>query len=204
MAMVSTWMDDIRSEPQTYRYTFDWHWVSIPDGETYESSEKNPRGDVVWAIEMITGALKSDTLSRDAEQMYLKFLVHLVGDIHQPLHVGNGLDKGGNDVKVKWFGKSSNLHRVWDTDMIDGTNLSYTELAESLSPLFNKTTVKQWKNSNARDWAAESMHYREQVYDYPEDKKLGYHYSYKNMDTVRLRLAQAGIRLAALLNEIYG
>jgi hypothetical protein len=86
--------------------------------------------------------------------------------------------------------------------MIDGTELSYTELAESL----DKPTpeqIKSWQGSTVLDWANESMSYRTQIYEIG-DSKLGYEYSYKNMNTVRLRLLQGGVRLAGILNEIYG
>ncbi len=114
-------------------YTADWHWVTIQDNQTYVQSLKNPNGDVVATIERIIADLKAKKLSGKAEQEAVKMLIHLIGDIHQPLHVGGGNDRGGNDIKVTWFRNDSNLHRVWDSDMIDDTKLSYTELAESLS-----------------------------------------------------------------------
>jgi hypothetical protein len=201
LAMSSTWMDEIRSD-STYDYMEDWHWVTIPDGQTYEQSVKNKNGDVIEAIERIIKELKSRKLSAREEAERLKALVHLIGDIHQPLHVGRGNDRGGNNVKVMWFRVDSNLHRVWDADMIDDTKLSYTELAESL----DVPTVKQlndWKKSTVRDWAKESQELRSKVYDYDREK-LGYEYSYKNFHIVRARLLQAGVRLAMILNEIYG
>lgn len=201
LAMASTWMDEVRSD-STYDYMADWHWVTIQDGQTYEQSEKNPNGDVIQAIERVIESLKSKKLSAKEETEYLKILVHLVGDIHQPLHVGGGNDRGGNDIKVTWFRTDSNLHRVWDSDMIDDTHLSYTELGESLDkPSAEKLKVLQ--KSTVRDWATESMSYRNRVYDYGNGK-LGYPYAYRNFDVVRERLLQAGVRLAGILNEIYG
>ncbi|MCS6974719.1 MAG: S1/P1 nuclease [Cyclobacteriaceae bacterium] len=201
LAMVSTWMDEVRSD-SAYNYMTDWHWVTIPDGQTYEQAEKNPKGDVIMTIERIITELKSKKLSPREEAERIKVLVHLVGDIHQPLHVGRGDDRGGNDIRVTWFRTDSNLHRVWDSDMIDDTRLSYTELAESLlAP--TDSLLKVWQRSNVRDWAYESMNYRKQVYDIG-NKRLGYEYTYKYFYIVRERLLQAGIRLAGLLNEIYG
>lgn len=200
ISMVSTWMDEIRSD-STYNYTADWHWVTIPDGMTYEQTEKNPNGDIIMTLERLIAELKTKTLPAKQEAEYLKMLIHLVGDIHQPLHVGRP-DRGGNDVKVNWFRTESNLHRVWDTDMIDGTKLSYTELAESLDQP-TPTQVQGWQRTSVRDWAMESIGYRPQVYDYGNGR-LGYQYSYKYFGIVRERLLQAGIRLAGVLNEIYG
>jgi hypothetical protein len=201
LAMASTWMDEIRSD-STYDYTADWHWVTIQDGQTYEQSVKNPKGDVIQTIERIITELKSKKLNAKEEAEHIKMLIHLIGDIHQPLHVGGGNDRGGNDVKIMWFRTDSNLHRVWDSEMIDDTKLSYTELAESLDVL-DESHQQSWQKSSARDWAYESMGYRKQVYAYGNGK-LGYQYAYKNFHIVRQRLLQAGVRLAGVLNEIYG
>lgn len=200
LAMASTWMDDIKSD-SLYDMYEDWHWVTIEDNETYDQTKKNPKGDIIYALERIIAELKSKNLSPKEEAERLKMLIHLIGDIHQPLHVGRA-DRGGNDVKLTWFGGNSNLHRVWDSDMIDGTRLSYTELAESLyKPAADE--VAKWQGTTVRDWAKESISYHKQVYDYG-DGKLGYQYNYKYFSIVRDRLAQAGVRLAGVLNEIYG
>jgi hypothetical protein len=200
LAMASTWMDDVRSD-SSYDMYEDWHWVTIEDNETYTQSKKNPKGAVIYALERIIAELKSKKLSPKEEAERLKMLIHLVGDIHQPLHVGRS-DRGGNNVKVTWFGSNSNLHSVWDSGMIDGTRLSYTELAESLyEPASDE--VKKLQSASVLDWANESISYRKQVYDIGEGK-LSYEYQYKYFNIVRNRLAQAGVRLAGILNEIYG
>lgn len=201
LAMASTWMDEIRSDT-SWNFTSDWHWVTIQDGQSYDQSGKNPNGDLIQTIEKVIAALKSKTLGAKEELEQLKMLIHLIGDIHQPLHVGGGTDRGGNDVKVSWFRTDSNLHRVWDSDMIDDTRLSFTELAESLEKP-DAVKITAWQKSNIRDWANESMTYRRQVYNIG-DGKLGYEYSYNNFHIVRMRLLQAGIRIAGVLNEIYG
>lgn len=200
LGMASTWMDEIRSD-STYDYMSDWHWVTIQDGQPYDQSEKNPNGDVIQTLERIITALKSKKLSAKEETEYVKLLIHLVGDIHQPLHVGGGNDRGGNDIKVMWFRTDSNLHRVWDSDMIDDTHLSFTELGESLEKP-DAVKVTAWQKTSVRDWATESMDYRKPVYTYGNGK-LGYRYAYDNFHIVRLRLLQAGVRLAGVLNEIY-
>jgi hypothetical protein len=201
LAMVSTWMDEIRSD-STYNYTTDWHWTTIPDGGLYEDVESNLDGKVVMMIEKFTQELKAGKLTPKQEQEYLKMLIHMVGDMHQPLHVGKPGDRGGNDVKVKWFRSESNLHRVWDSEMIDDTKLSYTELAQSLGTP-DKETIKKWQSTGVRDWAMESVSYRPQVYDIG-NSNLGYQYSYKYFSIAKTRMLQAGVRLAGLLNQIYG
>jgi hypothetical protein len=201
LAMVSTWMDDIKSD-QAYNHTHDWHWVTIPDGMTYEQTEKNPNGDIIQTLERLVAELKQGGLDAKTKAEHVKMIVHLIGDIHQPLHVGKEGDKGGNDVRVTWFRNNSNLHRVWDSDIINNTQLSYTELAESLGRP-DKTTVANWQKASVRDWAYESISYRERVYAYG-DGNLGYEYAYKNYDLVKQRILQAGIRMAAVFNDLFG
>lgn len=201
LAMVSTWMDEIRSD-STYDYAITWHYTTIPDGKKYEDVASKPDGLVVAMIEKFIADLKGKKLSRKQEVETLKMLVHLVGDIHQPLHVGRPGDRGGNDVKVKWFRAESNLHRVWDSEMIDDTRLSYTELALSFGKP-DKATLKKWQSASVRDWAHESTTYRPQVYD-TGNGNLGYPYSYKYYAIAKQRMLQAGVRLAGVLNAIYG
>jgi hypothetical protein len=201
LSMASTWMDEIRSD-STYDYTSDWHWVTINTGETYSASVKNSKGDVIMTLERLISELKSKRLSVEKEREHLKMLIHLIGDIHQPLHVGCCDDRGGNQVKVTWHGGNSNLHTVWDTKMIESTDLSYTELAASLNKP-SAAEIKKLQSSSILDWANESIALRKQVYTIG-DGKLGYEYAYQNLNTVRKRLLEAGIRLAGVLNQIYG
>jgi len=201
LAMVSTWMDEIRSD-STYNHTADWHWVTVETGKTYDESPKNPNGDVIMTLERLITELKSHKLDKKKEAEALKMLVHLVGDIHQPLHVGCCDDQGGNKTKVKWFRNDSNLHRVWDSEMIDDTKLSYTELAMSLGKP-DKVTVAQWQKASVRDWANESMSYRKEVYDI-KDGNLSYKYGYLHFQSAKDRMLKAGVRLAGILNQIYG
>ncbi len=201
MAIDATWMDDIKSD---HRYDFmrDWHWVTIPDGSTYDQAEKNPKGDAVEAIGRMIVALKSDTLTAERQAICLKVLIHLIGDLHQPLHVGRGDDKGGNDFQVRWFKQGSNLHRVWDSGMIDHSQLSYTELATSLDHA-TALQVKQWSAGNAADWAQENLAFRAAIYPEKAGAELGYEYVYANWPTVETQLLKAGIRLAGVLNAVF-
>ncbi len=202
LAEVSDWMDEIKSD-DAYDHTHDWHWVTIPDDTPYAATQLNPSGDILGKIKEISVALKSGGLEHAQEVEYLKYLIHLVGDIHQPLHVGYGEDAGGNKFQVKWFGRSTNLHKVWDSEMIDGKKISFTELVDFIDNP-DRSTVEKWQAASVEDWANESIALRPQVYNLPEKKNLGYEYLYLNFETVKLRISQAGIRLAGLLNEIYG
>lgn len=202
IAIASTWMDKIRSDPD-YDHTHDWHWVTIPDGMTYEETEKNPNGDIINALRTFIQELKSGTLSAEEEKEKLKMVIHLVGDIHQPLHVGTGEDRGGNQTEVEWFNEPSNLHRVWDSEMIDDTKLSYTEFSDAINHPTDEQIAK-WQNSGVLDWAYEAMELRKQVYNLPDDHQLSYRYQYENRDLLDRQLLKGGVRLAGVLNKIYG
>lgn len=202
MARATVWMDDIRSD-SSYNYTSTWHWATIEEGKTYEETVQDEGGDIIWALETLIAELKEGGLSETEEREKLKIVMHMIGDIHQPLHVGTGEDRGGNDVRVQWMGDNSNLHRVWDSDVINSFQMSYTELAKEL----NTATADQivaWQKATVRDWAYESVSYRENVYDLPASMRLGYEYRYVNKDIIYKRLLQAGVRMAGVLNEIYG
>jgi hypothetical protein len=201
LADVANWMDFIKSEP-AYDFMGAWHYCTIPDGMTYAQAGVPEEKDILWAIDKFSKDLKSDTASLETKQIALKSIVHLIGDLHQPLHVGNGEDRGGNDVKVTYFYQSSNLHRVWDSGIIDGQNLSYTEWVEKINHP-SKDEIALWQKTNVLDWANESKAMRESVYEIGEKKNLSYRYNYDHIDQVELRLLQAGVRLAGVLNEIY-
>lgn len=199
--LATVWMDDIRSDP-SYNFTNTWHWATIPDGMTYEEVVQEADGDIIWALETLIAELKQGGLSKDEERDKLRMVMHMIGDIHQPLHVGTGEDRGGNDVRLQWMGQNSNLHRVWDTDIIQSLELSYTELSREI----NRATpgqIQKWQQASVREWAYESMSYRERVYDLPDNMRLSYPYRFYNVDIVYQRLLQAGIRMAGILNEIY-
>jgi hypothetical protein len=202
MARATVWMDDIRSDSR-YDHTRTWHWATIPDGMTYEEAEQEEGGDIIWALETLIEKLKEGGLDEDEERDYLRMVMHMVGDIHQPLHVGTGEDRGGNDVRVHWMGDSSNLHRVWDSDIINSFQMSFTELTRELNTA-TPEQIEEWQQATVRDWAYESVSYRDRIYDLPDDMRIGFQYRYDNKDIVFKRVLQAGIRMAGVLNEIYG
>ncbi|KAB2814252.1 S1/P1 nuclease [Phaeocystidibacter luteus] len=201
-AMVSTWMDFIKSDSE-WDHMRAWHYVTIPDSCSYEEIGAPEEGDAYTAINRIIREIQSGEFEGWTEAEALKSLIHLVGDVHQPLHVGNGEDRGGNDVKVKWFGKSSNLHRVWDTELIDGQQLSYTEYADWID-VASPDQISKWQADEIMVWLNESKAMRESVYDIDDPDRMGYRYNFDHIDEVNERLLQAGIRLAGILNELYG
>jgi len=203
LAFVSTFGDDIKSDSK-YREFGPMHYVNLPKGETEYSEEKaNPEGDLLMGIKKCVSVLKDKNSSRENKEFYLKMLVHFMGDLHQPLHTGRGEDRGGNDIQVRWFGDGSNLHRVWDSDMINSYDMSFSELAENTMSL-SEIQKKQITSGSVEDWMYESKALSEKVYDSAEvGEKLGYRYMYDWFPVVREQLQKGGLRLAAVLNEIY-
>lgn len=203
LAEVSNYMDFIKSDA-TYRHMSPWHYATIPDGKTYGEAGTPEEGDIIITIKRLMKELESKKFTDKDEAFALKCLVHLIGDIHQPLHVGNGEDRGGNDVKLDYFWQSSNLHRVWDSEMIEGQKYSYTEYVNWINHPTD-AQLAEWSSLTVLDWANESKELRDQCYEtMPDNKKLSYRYDYENIELLNQRLLQAGIRLANVLNKIYG
>ncbi len=203
LAFVSTYGDDIKSDP-AYRKYNPWHYVNLEPGETEYTKEKaNPDGDLVHAINSSIAVLKDKKANKEDKEFALKMLVHFVGDLHQPLHAGRGEDKGGNDIQVRWFGDGSNLHRVWDSEMINDFDMSYSELAYNTDVL-SKDKIREIQKGTILDWMYESKELANKVYDSVEvGEKLGYKYMYEWFPVAHDQIQKGGIRLAKVLNAIF-
>ncbi|SHM31433.1 S1/P1 Nuclease [Cyclobacterium lianum] len=203
LAMVSTWMDEVRSDP-AYNHLNTWHYLTVKAGQGYDPDIQESGGDAYGKTKMVIAALKEGNLSERQKSEYLRILVHLVGDLHQPLHVGTGEDRGGNDIRLSYFNESTNLHAVWDTRVIEGRNLSFTELAHHLNRRVNKPLIRKYQASTMDQWLDEAVELRPLIYDLPEDRKLSYAYGYRTFPVMEERLLAGGIRLAGILNDIFG
>ncbi len=203
LAFVSTYADQIKSDRKYDKY-YTWHFVNMPFDKTYEASEKNPRGDIIMGISKCVEILKDTNSSDQDKAFFLKMLVHLIGDLHQPLHIGRAEDKGGNDIQVRWFNEGTNLHRVWDENMIEEWNMSYIELANNVEDL-SKEQIKSIQKGSVLDWMRDTRKLTKPVYESAKvGEKLRYRYSYDHFPTVRKQLQKGGLRLAKLLNDIFG
>ena len=203
LAVASTWADEMRSNPEFDKYST-WHYVNFPIDKQYNEVE-HIGPNVVKMINTAIPILQSPTADKEIKKFWLKYLVHMVGDIHQPLHTGRAKDYGGSKIKVKFKGRkgaenNTNLHVLWDTDMIDDYKMSYTEYANKLQNQFKDTIVQQ---GNAEDWANESHKYVSKIYETKSGSYLSYDYVYENLPIVDERLYFAGIRLGNLLNNIF-
>lgn len=208
LAMASNWPDFIKSD-STKKYLDPWHYVNLSPGLSFDSVkhflETATQDNIYNKINLLVAELYNKNLSLEQKQFNLKFLIHLIGDLHQPLHVGRLEDRGGNSVKVKWFGASSNLHRVWDEGLIEFQQLSYTEYARAIN-ISSKEQRENLKTKTLAAWVFASYQVATGIYaDITEpDQKLNYAYNYKYLAVLNNQLLEGGIHLANLLNEIFG
>jgi hypothetical protein len=212
----ANWPDEMRSAPGQFwqKTSTPWHYVTL-NGILYDHAPSE--GDALEALAKFSKTLRDPNASLADRQMALRFIVHLVGDLHQPLHNGKCCDRGGNDVKVNWFGKPTNLHAVWDSQLVDEEQLSFTELAAKLERHISHDDVIKWWDINPRDWTSESAEIRDSLYPLPAKPKpgqklkkgekllpdLSYSYVYKFTPVMERRLSQGGVRLAAYLNALF-
>ena len=203
LAEAATWADEMRSAPGVFwqKTSSPWHYVTVTQGKNYVEVGAPEEGDAYTALERFTTSLRDPKASTAEKQLALRFIVHIIGDLHQPLHVGNGTDRGGNAVKLKFMWEDSNLHRVWDSGMLDQRRLSYTEWTARLSRKMTAEQVKAWMEPEPLVWMAESMQIRDRVY--PQGDEISWDYIYQHLPTATQRLQMAGVRIAAYLNKLF-
>jgi hypothetical protein len=207
IAMASNWADFVKSDTN-FRYLYNWHFVNFKPGLDYNDFKDVLKTDTSVnaynKMNFLIKELKKKDLSKDKKVMYLKLLIHIVGDLHQPLHASPEGTAGGNDIKLTWFSTPSNLHRVWDEQMIELQQLSYTEYVKAI----DHTTLTERKNLQKQpvsQWLYHSYSIAEQLHKEIKEKepKIGYRYDYDHVHIVNEQLLNGGVHLAGLLNEIF-
>ena len=207
IAITSNWADFIKSDPN-YKYLYNWHFVDFDKPYTYPDMmaflKQDTAVDAYTKMNFLIGELKKPGITKTNKLLYLRMLIHIVEDVHQPMHTAHADDKGGNDFKVQWFGKDSNLHSVWDSQLIDYQQLSYTEYAT----MINHTTATEratLQKDPISKWLFESNQLAEKLYtDIKPGDNLGYRYNFDHIATLNQQMVKAGVRLAGLLNQIFG
>ncbi len=232
LAQVSNWPDYIKAE-KGWDFAKSWHYMTIqPDLTVADVNAKNsakPKiDDVREGIELMVGILKGDEAARDKmtklmddnrvkplagslDATALAFLIHFIGDVHQPMHVGKNRDQGGNKIAVLFFGDRMNLHSVWDSGIVEHEKLSYTEFA-AFASIHTRARKAAWEKDGLETWINESVALRESLYNTLYDRtdretglpEFSWDYQHDFLPIVEDRLAAAGYRAAALLNEIFG
>lgn len=208
LADISDWADEIRKDGGSRaRSTRRWHFVNFGAGNCeYAPARDCPNGDCVVAAINREFERLADRRQLDAERAEaLKFLVHLVADVHQPLHASPIDDKGGQDFQVGWHGKGRNLHSVWDALIVDRAmqvqaldEAAYLRQLQAQPPLPPDPTRRS--DQPAVDWAQESCRVVRDEGIYPPAHVIGDDYLDAQRARAEGRLRLAGARLADMLN----
>ena len=200
----ANWLDNASYSDQ-YRYTKTWHYANVDEGFTYDTMVKNEKGDVVTAINELVAELKSGKLNAEQEDIRLRMLIHLVGDIHAPMHAGHLSDRGGNNIMVKFFDKEVKLHSLWDTPLVDAAHKwSYTEWEQQLNRYCSAGRKSELAKGTPNDWLNESHKIATEIYvATPAKGRVSYDYIAYYTPIIEQRLLAGGLRLAQILNELY-
>jgi hypothetical protein len=205
LAQASTWPDEMRSAPTDFwrHRAGHWHYVTVA-GDDYQLSDRPREGDAISALAAYSAVLRDPKRDKEEKRVALRFVVHIIGDLHQPLHAGAGgdhNDHGGNDVPVVFLGRPMPLHGVWDYGLIEHRGLSSAAYASALSASITPAQVSAWSASSPEQWVHESIALRKTIY--PQTHKLSEDYAQQHQAEVDERLEQAGVRIAAYLNAIF-
>lgn len=204
LVYVANWMDNA-SHTNEYAYTKTWHYVNVdPEEGSYANSKKDVAGDVVTAINSIVENLKSGELTLEEEQAQLMMLIHLVGDMHCPMHAGHKSDRGGNGTQVKYFGKQKKLHSVWDSEIVESAHRwSYSEWQLQVDRA-SKKEQKAIVQGTPNDWIEETVVLANDIYEESATQQnLSYDYVAIYAPVIEQQFLKGGLRLATLLEEIY-
>ena len=219
LASIASWADSVRKERDE---SYDWHFVDIPkdaagfseERDCFRPQDKHKNADtdhhncVVDRIEMFQKILGDEKASRADRLEALKWIVHFVGDLHQPLHAIDEA-RGGNEIKLSVFGSPKcgdydcNLHWAWDTLLLEHTGLSEDDYVARLNTLIAQKQMEDQAAGTPVDWANESHLQARQIMN-AKPASIDDAYFQANIELVNRKLALAGIRLATLLNNTLG
>jgi hypothetical protein len=195
----STWMDEQRGNSK-YDFMKEWHYLDLEKGQKYDSTNAKGNNVILQLQKAINNLMNRKKLTNEEINFNLKVLFHLMGDSHQPLHVGYGVDKGGNTIKVTFNGKSANLHHIWDSDIIEYKNITYNSIEGLLSKL-SKRRIKKITDGDIIKWFENTRKYLDSVYSYTD--VISEDYINKSASIIETQLLDAGVRLGSTLNIIF-
>lgn len=208
MAYWANWPDFIKSDKTgIWDHTHNWHFVNTPDSlgkdEFVEYIKSIPQANVYSEIPKLESIILDKKSTDEQKRIALLFLIHLIGDAHQPMHVSRADDLGGNRINVQWFYDKTNIHTVWDSKLVDNEKYNYTEYATILD-IMPKQTKENLKTGTLEDWLYESRLLADEIYSgVKPDDRIGYEYIYKYKDPMELQLQKAGLRLASVLDRLF-
>ena len=210
LADASTWADEHSRE---IRGSAAWHYVNVPiSASRYDARDHARRPCVVTKIAEFRAVLADRDAPRARRREALRFFVHLVQDLHQPLHVADHGDRGGNALQLR-YGRyeTTNLHQVWDSGLFRWRYRQHAEatLVRDVTALADRPESRNWTRGRVEDWANESLELGRRAYRVPgtdrslrQGDEIGPDYVDANFPRAVERVAQSGVRLAAMLNEI--
>lgn len=203
MVYWANWLDNASHTPE-YSYTSTWHYKNTNDGVSYDDMARHPKGDIELAAIEQTEKLKSGDLTPEESALALKILIHLLGDMHQPMHMGRQTDLGGNKIKVNYFGRDNNLHSVWDNQVVksahDWTYTEWQQQVDRATPVEQEAIIA----GSISDWCRETYRLSRDVYKAsPSGEKMSYDYVAKFTPVIETQFLRGGLRLAHLLNQIF-
>jgi hypothetical protein len=194
----ANWMDDSRGNSY-YEYMRTWHYLDIDKG--YQYTPSSGRNILTVLHSAIVELRQYKTIKRRYVKRDLLLIFHLIGDLHQPLHTGYSIDKGGNTIQVNSQYVSGNLHSVWDTQIIEYKNIKLDTCLEFYKTL-DSTAVAESTKINELKWMYESRSYLDTVYSF-KDNFLDKNYIDNNAAVIKRQLVMAGLRLAAVLRDAF-
>ncbi|AMR32372.1 hypothetical protein A0256_13545 [Mucilaginibacter sp. PAMC 26640] len=201
MADVATWADENKNPK-----TAPWHYTNLPLGLSHDAFVKavsESDNNVYTAILKTEAQLKDKSLSSEQRYEALKYLIHLVGDAHQPMHVSRKEDKGGNTIQIRFDKKGTNLHSLWDSRLIDHEGLSDADIAKNYD-VATGTQIRQWQSDSPMEWLWESYQISGELYATTKPgQQIDESYYQKYLPVIHTRVDQAGIRLAGELNKLF-
>ncbi len=196
----ANWMDEQRGNSY-YNFMRTWHYVDIDKGQKYvPSAERNALSVLNSAIIELRNAKETGMSKKDIKNRIL-LIFHLVGDLHQPLHTGYTIDKGGNTIMVNSPFVSGNLHSIWDTQILEYKRINL-DTCMNLYTSMPGDEIAEIKKINVLKWMYQSRSNLESVYSF-ENNFLDKNYIDKNIIIIKKQLVVAGIRLASILQEVF-
>ena len=207
LAYWANWPDFIKSDTtDVWKSTSQWHYVNIAPQTNFQNFQKEliaqPGPNLYTQIKALSAKIKDKHTSKADKEIALRFLVHLMGDLAQPMHVGRAEDLGGNRISLEFFGKKTNLHSLWDSGLVDFQQYSFTEYARVLD-VKGRHEKRQIQSGTLEDWFYDSHKMANTIYAYSRPTaKYSYDYNYRFSALLERQLYYGGLRLAKVLNEV--
>ncbi len=193
----ANWMDTVKND-HAYDYMKPYHYVNFEKGNpVFEANGDN----IIYQLDTTIKELKNKKyLAKEEITTKIKILFHLMGDLHQPMHVGYGSDKGGNSIPINFNNRKTNLHSLWDSGIIEYKGITLQDCLNSET--FSKKEMRKIQKINVLHWSKESRSYLEQIYNTGGDK-VSDEYVNGNTIIIENQILKAGIRLASVIKKVF-